>query len=522
MAAAGVIIILVRRRPGIGSTWMIATVASVLAWLILAGSPTRFFQEVNISGWLPYLDKSIEIAFRLDRSGWEYALAIASLSVAVLFTSSARIHVRNEAMLWAGSLLLSAIGLLASAAQTPVSMILIWTLLDIAELGFILYLRSDRPMNASRLASFTWRGFGTLIFMGVIILATGKGGLPEFKELPPLYFPAIFLVIILRLGIFPLHPEVSRQAQINRSAGNVIDLIAPASALVLLSRLEGSLDAAFWVGMLFALTLIYMLYTAFQWASSPGELHGRSFWIFSLACFAMYSAANGQQQFSATWGMILLLGGGSLFLAFPRNRWVLIPLMIVFFGISGIPGSPSMAAWTGITAGASFLAIPLFLIAAVFLNYGFLKFSQRFEGDFAGVDRWVRVVFPAGIAIFAISQWIIFIRTLPASFSFETWWCGVLVMVLTLAVFFWKAGFVPKRARKWGERFRGLERLKIGARLESFFSFGWFNRIVAVFFEAVHWLLNLISGVLEGEGGILWAILLLVLLISYLQFGFTR
>ncbi len=132
VAAAG-IAILARRRPGIGYTWMIAAGISLLAWLLLAGSPTRLFPEVDLSGWIPDENGSLAIIFRLDRVAWQYAFAIIALNVAVLFTSSARIHVRNETYLWAGTLVLSAFALLACAALSPISLILAWTLLDFSE-----------------------------------------------------------------------------------------------------------------------------------------------------------------------------------------------------------------------------------------------------------------------------------------------------------------------------------------------------------------------------------------------------
>jgi hypothetical protein len=40
-----------------------------------------------------------------------------------------------------------------------------------------------------------------------------------------------------------------------------------------------------------------------------------------------------------------------------------------------------------------------------------------------------------------------------------------------------------------------------------------------VIFNFIQRILDIVSGVLEGQGGILWAILLLALLISYFQFG---
>ena len=518
--AAGIIAILARSRPGIGSTWMIAAGVSLLAWLVLAGSPTRLFPEIDISGWIPDENGSLPVIFRLDRVAWQYAFAIVALNVAMLFTSSARIHVRNESFLWAGSLILSAIGLLACASLSPVSLILTWTLLDFSELGLILFIRSDRRIDSSSLASFTGRVLGTLIFAGIFILAGVDGRLPTFKELSPAFFPAISLAVILRLGVFPLHPQISQESPINRSAGNVINLIAPASALVFLGRLKGEYGfPSLAVTLLLAFMILYMVYAALKWFNVSGELHGRPFWVISTAVFSLSCVLHGQAQFSTAWGMILLLGGGGLFLASPRNKWVSIFLMAIFFGISGIPGSPSMSAWTGIIEGSLYISIPLFMIAAAFLFSGYLKFAQIPEDDFTGVDRWVKVVFPAGLGILILSQWIIFIRNLPASFSFTYWWFGVAVFILALLIYLFQLRILPASITQKMSRIIEAGKTTYATRLDVVFSLNWLYKFSRVAFNLVQRILNLVSGVLEGEGGILWAILLLALLISYFQLG---
>jgi hypothetical protein len=518
--AAAVIAILARRQPGIGYTWLIAAGISLLAWLLLAGSPTRLFPEVDLSGWIPVENGSIAIIFRLDRVAWQYAFAIIALNVAVLFTSSARIHLRNESYLWAGTLVLSAIALLACAALSPVSLILAWTLLDFSELGLILFNRSDRKIEASNLSSFTWRVIGTLIFAGVFILAGAEGEMPTFKELPPAFFPAITLAVILRLGVFPLRPRLSQESPISRSAGNVITLMAPATALVFLGRLKGEyIFSNLAVALLLAFMVLYMLYAALKWQSAAGELNGRPFWVICLAVFGLACMLHGQPQSSIAWGIILLLGGGGLFLASPRNKWIFILLMGIYFGISGIPGSPSMSAWNGIIQGAFFISIPMFMLAAAFLFSGYLKFSQIPEGDFSGVDRWVKVVYPSGLGILIVSQWVIFIRNLPGSFTFTYWWCGVTVFILALLIFLWQQQILPKSIIQKYQWLSSSGKINIATRLDAVFGMNWLTLSAKVIFNIIQRILNLVSGVLEGQGGILWAILLLALLISYFQFG---
>jgi hypothetical protein len=63
--------------------------------------------------------------------------------------------------------------------------------------------------------------------------------------------------------------------------------------------------------------------------------------------------------------------------------------------------------------------------------------------------------------------------------------------------------------------------LRAPALIRDFFrnvlSFGWFYTILRWFYRQLGSAINFISTILEGEGGILWALLLVTLLIAFLS-----
>ena len=518
--AAGIIAVIARRNPGIGPTWMIAAGVSLAALLIVAASPARFFPQVTLSGWLPFQAQALELNFRMDRTAWQYTLTILTLNVAMLLTSSVRIHIRNESILWAGSMILSAIGIMACAALTPIALVLAWTLLDFSELGFLLFARVNGKVEKASLSAFTWRVFGTLVFTVVLILSGQDGVPPVFQEIPAAYFPALAMVVILRLGIIPLHQENPESASGENRPMGTIRLIAPSAALVFLGRLSGDALPQPWVWVLVLLTLVYALYLAVKWGNSIDEWHGKSFWLFGAAILPLASLFNGAPEYSATWGSALLIGGAGLFLAVPRTRLISILLLIVFFGISGLPGSPTMASWEGIIPGAPIWEAAGLLGLLTVLFYGFIKFSQIPRGDFSGVDRWVRVVYPFGFVVLILAQWVMFIRGLPGSFSFTYWWCGVLVFLLAMLLYLWHQQLFPKPVQKTLSRINLPSSQKWSRWFEPVFSFAWLPGVMNGIFSLVQRLVDLITDTLEGAGGVLWAILLLALLLSFFQFGF--
>jgi hypothetical protein len=61
---------------------------------------------------------------------------------------------------------------------------------------------------------------------------------------------------------------------------------------------------------------------------------------------------------------------------------------------------------------------------------------------------------------------------------------------------------------------------KVLSALGRVVSLDWFYRILSVIYHILERLVSLLSRVLEGEGGLLWVLVLLLLLISSLVGGF--
>jgi hypothetical protein len=105
---------------------------------------------------------------------------------------------------------------------------------------------------------------------------------------------------------------------------------------------------------------------------------------------------------------------------------------------------------------------------------------------------------------------------LPISHFIAGWWSGVgngpfrleiawpgalaLGLVASLAV-------LSRRFHTFPERVVAITR--------NLLSFGWLYRYLWSFYQSLGRLLNFLTTILEGEGGVLWALLLLALLMAY-------
>jgi hypothetical protein len=156
---------------------------------------------------------------------------------------------------------------------------------------------------------------------------------------------------------------------------------------------------------------------------------------------------------------------------------------------------------------SSFKAISIsFLFAQSLLLVGYLRQALRPVPNPGGLERWVWLIYPLGLAL------------LPLVLFLVAYWNGSApqgtqalkqawptVVLLTLSGLFFAA---------WR---RGL-RLPTGlvSSLQRFFSFDWFYRLVWGVYQQLSQVVAFLNLIQEGEGGILWTLLLLALLLSLL------
>jgi len=92
-------------------------------------------------------------------------------------------------------------------------------------------------------------------------------------------------------------------------------------------------------------------------------------------------------------------------------------------------------------------------------------------------------------------------------------WAGILVVILSLGFFF----------RERSNNKALLPEVKLASKsagwVQRALTFDWFFRITGIFLDRVKPLVSGFSLLLEGQGGVLWSIVFLALLITLLQTG---
>ena len=91
LSAALTIIILERVKPRFGTSWLIASASCIISWLVIFILRLRLPTTLDVLSWhYPDLNLIGHFSFLLDYDSWPYALALITITLAVILTDAAR------------------------------------------------------------------------------------------------------------------------------------------------------------------------------------------------------------------------------------------------------------------------------------------------------------------------------------------------------------------------------------------------------------------------------------------------
>lgn len=495
-------------RPDFAYFWLVAASGALLAWPLVLISRISIPQTIQLAAWQPEIYFNLSPVVLLDSISWAYAFAIITIVLAVVLTGVARVSENNWSD-WSGLLLVAAVALLAVYAGNPLTLLLAWGALDTIELLIMLSHVEHSSDHNKVVLPFFVRVIGIVLLVWAVIVARSEGTSAEFSSMPQRANVYLLLAAGLRLGVLPLHLPFYRDIQLSRGKGTMIGLIPGAANLVLLTRAAG-------VGLpdalspyLLALAAVAALFSSVLWARAANEVDGQPFWIIGFAALALAAAVRGQAMASLAWGVALLLSGGLLILFSSRHRYL---LPIPFLGLLGISALPFTPTWTGgwLFVSPFSIWLVMLVIAQALLIIGYIQHGIRLGRVLSGVERWVRVIYPWGLILLPFSHFLIgwwIWRDSGILFAWQTKVENYLPGLVSL-------GLVAI-LMTLGRRAPGIPG-PAGDILGKMLSLGWFYRLLWGGYRALAQLIASISAVLEGEGGVLWALLLLVLLLAFL------
>ncbi|MBI9046547.1 MAG: hypothetical protein JEZ06_18800 [Anaerolineaceae bacterium] len=524
LIVTGLAILIIRRtQQRFRYSWLMAAGSSLVAWLFFLAMKWLTPAPILFQTWNPISVSKFLIAYDLDQIAWIYGVAIGSLLIAVILTSNARFQAQTNPTAWAGSLLVGGVCITAVMAKTPETILFSWMILDFIELFFVIRNLEGIQISERAITAFSFRITGIVLLLTAIALG-GKGdAFFSFSSIEPDIGLILLIAVGLRLGLIPLHLPYRDETHLRWGYGSMLRLAVPLSTLVVLSRFPEIPLVSGWKSVLLVILASAVLYSGFKWFSANNEIDGRPYWLITIAGFSVISAINGQPKASMVWGIGMILSGAMIFLYSSKHKGLMIIPLLGIIGICAFPFTLASSGWIGILLKPFSWLNLVFLLSHALLMLGYIKHAFFTDENFSELDRWIQIVYIFGFAFPFFALILISFFSGISFVNLEFWWASLVSIVLFLI-----GGFIYIRNRfrkkeEDPEETEGhwlLELFKrIASPLEKIFNLEWVFRLMKLFFHLLQSIVLFFTSILDGESGVLWAVLLLVLILTIISFG---
>jgi formate hydrogenlyase subunit 3/multisubunit Na+/H+ antiporter MnhD subunit len=514
-------LLLPARYPGPAA----ATTAG-LALLALVGLRGALPVEAIVSFWQPMALSGVPISLRLDGMAWLYALALAALALAALLTGLSRPGGRRTANR-GFTLLLLAAGLAAISSANLLTLCLSWTFLDVTFLGAIALTDDRERVSEHTTFALAANGLATLLVWVVALLGVRDGGsqVLHLFSFSALQMALLALAAILRLGLYPLHAWLPAQVDLRPGVAAMLHLAPATAGLSLLSQLvlgaRGDLPLD--NPLTYAAAAALVVGALLAWGQDEAG-HALSFVVLAQTGLVVLSGTWGGEDAALALvaeGLVLLLSAGVLFFSRgydPEHRlWsapgaiaavalVAMPLTLGFVGRSALLAAFARAdAWLLLVASG---------VAQALLVATLLRLIARPAAGQFPASPLVRGLGALGLAGL-VAPLIIFglapdrladLLGVAAPSLLE-----VLARMPTVGWIVWALGVGVGVLLWWRDSHVRAIRGQLHPPLQALFSLRWFYRLIAGLVEVAGRAIRAAALLLEGEGALLWVLVVLVL-----------
>ena len=521
----GVVVFLLRKLPrGEGFSWLSAIFFGLFLWggiLAYHWFPPPAFE---LATWkLINPEEADAIIFLWDDIGWVYGFSLLSVLLAVLLTAATRLKDRSNPTTWASNLMVTAMALPGVLSVTPLAAVLSWTAFDLIEL-MVGYHLSSRAINVRpAILTFSARAVGTFFLIAAMIIQQQSGIALTFDNATPTISLFLFLAVGIRVGVLPINIPLVQEKLIRRGIGTNLRLSAIAVSLSVAARLPGQVAPDGWIKVLLPLIILASIYASVMWFRANDEIAGRRYWSIALAAIGIASLLNGYPTTSVVWGVSAILAGSIIFLYTARSKVLLVFPALAILQISTLPFTPGSSGWSGILGNSGSVWNLLLVPALGLVMAGMLHHSLRKEDELKNMDSWVGFVYPVGFMFLVGAGWLIATFSELVQLSEGVLWASLVATVIFGLIIFVAFLFVPKLSIEINPS--QLEFVvavkKIGGLFGKVFDLGWFYRFLWFIYSRLQKVVAALTPIFEGEGGVIWAFVLLALLVTLLGGGIS-
>ncbi|MEW6504579.1 MAG: hypothetical protein AB1457_11515 [Chloroflexota bacterium] len=517
---AGVIFALNWSEQGKRFAWLISVIGLFLAWL--GFFMLRWFRpaETIFPAWRPFDPLSADrIIFGWDTNAWVLAICLVGLLLGVILTAPVRFKYNSNPLSWSAAITFTAIGLLSVISGSPLALAISWTLLDVVEVVYVLLIIRDYHYRREVLTSFALRLFSIGLLLSVMIRAGEPGMGYTFEASREQDVLWLIGALILRLGVLPLSLKYEKQLPLQNGLTSLMRITGQISGLVILVRLPAGLMVSNTYPLIAGGIVLLIFYAAVMWLLAENEIAGRTFFGLFFSGLAILSLIHGNAPLSVVWGVALICWGGLIFLFTVRSPRLMILMGVVLLSFSGLPFTILSAGWQAVAVNAGWVI----LLAGmwVVIIAGFIRHILQPRETTSSFEPYLVTTYTMGLIVLLLSGWLSVSLGVEQGLRMGTWWGGLIVFGFTV--------FMAQRSyrRKQVEEVSSLQTVwlkglvqKSTEAISAFLRLSWLYVILRFVFHTIQGIIQLLTVLFEGEGGVLWSLLLLVLMISI--FGGVR
>jgi multicomponent Na+:H+ antiporter subunit A len=515
----------VPRMRGLG---VVAVGVAGLALAALAYLGTLLPVEGVASLWRPQVVFGAPLAFEAEASNWGLAAVLVAttfLSLLACYVGAERPTTATMALVLMGS----GVGIAALFATSFVALIVAWGATDVV-LSLTLLRHGPKGVRRAGLALFSGTlATGALWAAPLLTQAEGISGFLELAHFSGSSADLLQIAVILRLGLVPLH--LWRPIDLETEPAQLIPLVVIPTLLGfdLLTHLP-ALTAGL-PSILFALAAVTALVGGFvAWSETEERLSLAGVMVAQTGLAVLAVANAGQQAVAIAVAAAIAWALGITVFALPpgwsgRYLWRGLPSFLALLSLAGLPATlgfvARFVAYSGLEA--DLLALVVALLGEIFVVSAMVRLWFWAEPRPLPARLPLEVIYLLSFVLAAVA--LFWTGLSPDLFAGRgqdaalpplgdlirqggvAGWAGwALPVVAGVMLFLVGEGLRQRMEGGW----RGLGGL---LRLE------WVYGLFYLFLRQVGRMLRGVSGVVEGEGALLWMLVILLILLLYLTGG---
>lgn len=445
---------------------------------------------------------SISIVFRLSEKNKLIGLGLFTAMLVYLATDSALPRGNQSLFHWVEVLINGAASWLAMLAGNAWTLLIAWTVVDMVSLIHDFVFRR-RPVNKF-LPFYLTKFFGSMILVYLISRTYLSQPQSILGDAIPNLGAWLFIAIFLHAGLM-FDPSKSHSTSEEKLVA-FLKYSGLLSNLFLLTQISFAgispiLELILKIG--FSLAAIF---SAWKWNIGKNSQSNLSYFFTSIAFIAgfMFVTSN---QLGLQFFLLSIINLIWLFFYTERSKGLLVIAFLNLISLSGLLYTINYAAYHYFLHGNQIINAITFAITTALILAGIIHFLQMPGGKFDSLDNINQAVYSAGL-LFPIGV-VLFVsvntfKNLNPIYA----WPGILQIALSIGLFILFRKYKKDEVQSTG---------KPGLGKRSHDALSTLERTFSASFRLLGTGLQFAARLFEAEGGILWSIVFLSLLISIIS-----